>query len=129
MNRMTEVPPEMVTQYNAIAGPLLAISSSCKELAPAAAGPAAGGKQTGLLMGRRLDAHALFRSDGKVFTKSTLPIQPPGMAVGMLDGVWLHGLLRPGHLCPGIRHHPLRLLPGAARPCHGLRPFHRGAAA
>lgn len=43
-----------------------------------------GGKQTGLLMGRRLDAHALFRSDGKVFTKNALPIQPPEMAVALL---------------------------------------------
>ena len=43
-----------------------------------------GGKQTGLLMGRRLDAHALYRNDGKVFTKNTLPSQPPEMAVGLL---------------------------------------------
>ena len=43
-----------------------------------------GGKQTGLLMGRRLDAHALCRGDGKVFTKNALPSQPPGMAVGLL---------------------------------------------
>lgn len=35
-------------------------------------------------MGRRLDAHALFRSDGKVFTKNALPSQPPGMAMGLL---------------------------------------------
>ena len=85
VNRMTEVPPEMVTQYNAIAGPLLAISKQLqKSLLRQLRDQQRGGKQTGLLMGRRLDAHALFRSDGKVFTKSTLPIQPPGMAVGML---------------------------------------------
>ena len=85
VNRMTEVPPEMVTQYNAIAGPLLAISKQLqKSLLRQLRDQQRGGKQTGLLMGRRLDAHALFRSDGKVFTKSTLPSQPPGMAVGML---------------------------------------------
>ena len=85
VNRMTEVPPEMVTQYNAIAGPLLAISKQLqKSLLRQLRDRQRGGKQTGLLMGRRLDAHALFRSDGKVFTKNALPSQPPGMAVGLL---------------------------------------------
>ena len=85
VNRMTEVPPEMVTQYNAIAGPLLAISKQLqKSLFRQLRDQQRGGKQTGLLMGRRLDARALFRSDGKVFTKNALPIQPPGMAVGLL---------------------------------------------
>ena len=85
VNRMTEVPPEMVTQYNAIAGPLLAISKQLqKSLLRQLRDQQRGGKQTGLLMGRRLDAHALFRSDGKVFTKNALPIQPPEMAVGLL---------------------------------------------
>ena len=85
VNRITEVPPEMVTQYNAIAGPLLAISKQLqKSLLRQLRDRQRGGKQTGLLMGRRLDAHALFRSDGKVFTKNALPIQPPEMAVGLL---------------------------------------------
>lgn len=85
VNRMTEVPLEMVTQYNAIAGPLLAISKQLqKSLLRQLRDQQRGGKQTGLLMGRRLDAHALFRSDGKVFTKNALPIQPPEMAVGLL---------------------------------------------
>ena len=85
VNRMTEVPPEMVTQYNAISGPLLAISRQLqKSLLRQLRDRQRGGKQTGLLMGRRLDAHALFRNDGKVFTKNALPIQPPEMAVGLL---------------------------------------------
>ena len=85
VNRMTEVPPEMVTQYNAITGPLLAISKQLqKSLLRQLRDQQRGGKQTGLLMGRRLDAHALYRSDGKVFTKNALPSQPPGMAVGLL---------------------------------------------
>ena len=85
VNRMTEVPPEMVTQYNAIAGPLLDISKQLqKSLLRQLRDQQRGGKQTGLLMGRRLDAHTLFRSDGKVFTKNALPIQPPEMAVGLL---------------------------------------------
>lgn len=85
VNRMTEVPPEMVTQYNAIAGPLLVISKQLqKSLLRQLRDQQRGGKQTGLLMGRRLDAHALCRGDGKVFTKNALPSQPPGMAVGLL---------------------------------------------
>ena len=85
VNRMTEVPPEMVTQYNAIAGPFLAISKQLqKSLLRQLRDQQRGGKQTGLLMGRRLDAHALCRGDGKVFTKNALPSQPPGMAVGLL---------------------------------------------
>lgn len=85
VNRMTEVSPEMAAQYNAIAGPLLAISKQLqKSLLRQLRDQQRGGKQTGLLMGRRLDAHALFRSDGKVFTKNALPSQPPGMAVGLL---------------------------------------------
>ena len=85
VNRMTEVPPEMVTQYDAIAGPLLAISKQLqKSLLRQLRDQQRGGKQTGLLMGRRLDAHALCRGDGKVFTKNALPSQPPEMAVGLL---------------------------------------------
>lgn len=85
VNRMTEVPPEMVTQYNAIAGPLLDISKQLqKSLLRQLRDQQRGGKQTGLLMGRRLDAHALFRNDGKVFTKNALPSQPPEMAVALL---------------------------------------------
>ena len=85
VNRMTEVPPNLVAQYDAIAGPLLAISKQLqKSLLRQLRDQQRGGKQTGLLMGRRLDAHALFRSDGKVFTKNALPSQPPEMAVGLL---------------------------------------------
>lgn len=85
VNRMTEVPPDLVAQYDAIAGPLLAISKQLqKSLLRQLRDRQRGGKQTGLLMGRRLDAHALFRNDGKVFTKNALPIQPPEMAVGLL---------------------------------------------
>ena len=39
---------------------------------------------TGLLMGRRLDSHALHRMDGKIFTKNNLPNETPELAVGLL---------------------------------------------
>ena len=35
-------------------------------------------------MGRRLDAHALCRNDGKVFYKNRLPNEIPELAVGLL---------------------------------------------
>lgn len=85
INRITEVPPEMIAQYDAIAGPLLSISKQLqKSLLQQLKDRQRGGKQTGLLMGHRLDAHALYRRDGKVFTKDSLPSQPPDMAVGLL---------------------------------------------
>ena len=43
-----------------------------------------GGKQTNMLMGRRLDVHALPRNDGRVFYKNTLPSEAPQLAVGLL---------------------------------------------
>lgn len=43
-----------------------------------------GGKQTSLLMGRRLDAHAIARLDGRVFCKNALPNEAPALSVGLL---------------------------------------------
>ena len=43
-----------------------------------------GGKQTSLLMGRRLDSHALFRTDSRVFYKNALPNEMPALCVGLL---------------------------------------------
>jgi len=55
-----------------------------------------GGKQTGLLMGRRLDAHALPRNDGRGFYKNALPLEAPEIAVGLL-------LDESGSMCCGDR--------------------------
>ena len=85
INRMATVDPEMITQYNAVAGPLLAISRQLqKSILQQLKDRQRGGKQTGLLFGRRLDAHALCRDDGKVFYKNALPNDAPQMAVGLL---------------------------------------------
>ncbi len=75
----------MVDQYDAISGPLLTISKQLqKSLIQQLKDKQRGGKQTGLMMGRRLDAHALCRNDGKVFYKNALPNEIPEMAVGLL---------------------------------------------
>ena len=55
-----------------------------REESPILARNRRGGKQTGLIMGRRLDAHALCRNDGKVFYKKSLPNKSPELTVGLL---------------------------------------------
>lgn len=85
INRMASVDERLVEQYDFIAPRLLTISrqlqrSITKELKE----HRRGGKQTGLVMGRRLDTHALCRGDGKVFYKNALPNEIPELAVGLL---------------------------------------------
>lgn len=85
VNRIAEVDEELVDQYDAISGPLLTISKQLqKSLIQQLKDKQRGGKQTGLMMGRRLDGHALCRNDGKVFYKTALPNEIPEMAVGLL---------------------------------------------
>lgn len=85
INRMASVSEDMVTQYNSIYGSLLTISRQLqKSLTQQLRDRRRGGKQTGLMMGRRLDAHALCRNDGKVFYKNALPSETPELAVALL---------------------------------------------
>jgi cobalamin biosynthesis protein CobT len=85
VNRIADVDEQLVDQYDAISGPLLTISKQLqKSLIQQLKDKQRGGKQTGLMMGRRLDAHALCRNDGKVFYKNALPNEIPEMAVGLL---------------------------------------------
>ena len=85
VNRISSVDEELVDQYNTVAGPLLDISRQLqKSLLQQLKDKQRGGKQTGLMMGRRLDAHALCRNDGKVFYKNALPNEIPQMSVGLL---------------------------------------------
>lgn len=85
VNRIASVDEELVDQYNYISGPLITISRQLqKSLIKQLKENRRGGKQTGLVMGRRLDAHALCRNDGKVFYKNNLPQEIPELAVGLL---------------------------------------------
>ena len=85
VNRIAEVDEELIEQYDDISGPLLTISKQLqKSIVQQLKDKQRGGKQTGLLMGRRLDAHSLCRNDGKVFYKNALPNEIPEMAVGLL---------------------------------------------
>lgn len=85
INRIATVDTDLMEQYDAVAPRLVTISKQLqrsiqKELKE----HRQGGKQTGLVMGRRLDTHALCRNDGKVFYKNALPNEIPELAVGLL---------------------------------------------
>ena len=85
VHRIAEVDDELQDQYHEIAGPLLNISRQLqRSLVQKLKDQQRGGKQTGLVMGRRLDAHALCRNDGKVFYKNNLPNEIPRISVGLL---------------------------------------------
>lgn len=85
INRISSVDEELMDQYDMISAPLINISRQLqKSLVKQLKENRWGGKQTGLIMGRRLDAHALCRNDGKVFYKNSLPNEIPELAVGLL---------------------------------------------
>lgn len=85
INRITSVNEDLVEQYDSIAAPLVTISRQLqKSITKQLQEQRRGGKLTGLVMGRRLDAHALCRNDGKVFYKNSLPNEIPELAVGLL---------------------------------------------
>ena len=75
----------MKEKYQSIAGELLHISRQLqKSVLQQMQDSRRGGKQTSLLMGRRLDSHALFRTDSRVFYKNALPNEMPALCVGLL---------------------------------------------
>ena len=85
VKRIACVDDDLVEQYNRAAPELLAISRQLqKSLTRQLKESRRGGKQTGLMMGRRLDAHTLHRTDGKVFYKNALPNEIPQLAVALL---------------------------------------------
>ena len=85
VHRMAEVQDELKEQYQEIAGDLLHISRQLqKSVLQQLKDSRRGGKQTGLLMGRKLDSHTLFRRDGRVFCKNALPNEIPALSVALL---------------------------------------------
>ena len=84
VRRIASVDEKLVEQYNAIAGKLLTISKQLqKSIARQLQDMRQGAKQTNLLFGRRLNASALHRNDGRVFYKNKLPNETE-LAVGLL---------------------------------------------
>ena len=85
VHRIASVSEELKEEYQSIAGNLLHISKQLqKSVLQQMQDSRRGGKQTSLLMGRRLDAHALFRTDSRVFYKNALPNEMPALCVGLL---------------------------------------------
>ena len=85
VHRIAEVEEDLKEQYQEIADALLHISKQLqKSVTQQLKDSRRGGKQTGLLMGRRLDSHALCRRDGRVFCKNALPNDIPALSVGLL---------------------------------------------
>lgn len=85
IHRMTDVSDELKEQYKKIAPELLHISKQLqRSIIQQLHDKRCGGKQVGLLMGRRLDIHALPRNDGRVFYKNALPNETPRLAIGLL---------------------------------------------
>ncbi|MDR3313878.1 MAG: nitric oxide reductase activation protein NorD [Oscillospiraceae bacterium] len=85
VHRMKSVDDTLKEQYQAIAPQLLHISKQLqRSILQQLKDQRRGGKQTGLLIGRRLDVHALPRNDGRVFCKNSLPTEAPQLTVALL---------------------------------------------
>lgn len=85
VHRMARIDPAMVDAYNAVAPDLLKLSKHLQRgVSAALQDKRQGGKQTGLLAGKRLNQHALYRDDGKVFCNARLPTEPIDLAVALL---------------------------------------------
>ena len=85
VHRISEVSDDMKELYKSCAAPLLNISRLLqRSIKQQLNDKRNGGKQTGLLMGRRLDTHSLSRNDGHVFYKNALPNNTPELSIGLL---------------------------------------------
>lgn len=85
VNRISSVSDRMVENYQTVSHELLMISRQLqRSIIKQLKDQRKGGKMTGLMMGRKLDARALHRNDGKVFYKNNLPNDIPEIAVGLL---------------------------------------------
>ena len=85
IDRMAEVPDKLMEQYDKVAEPLLRISRRLqKQVQQVLRDQRRGGRETGLLMGRRLLTRTLYHDDGRYFYKNRLPQELPELAVALL---------------------------------------------
>lgn len=85
IDRMAEVPDKLIAQYDRVAGPLLKISRRLqKQVRQVLQDQRRGGRETGLLMGRRILTRTLYHNDGRYFYKNRLPQELPELAVALL---------------------------------------------
>lgn len=85
IDRMAEVSDKLIAQYDRVAGPLLKISRRLqKQVRQVLQDQRRGGRETGLLMGRRILTRTLYHDDGRYFYKNRLPQELPELAVALL---------------------------------------------
>ena len=85
VNRMSRVDQALIDAYETVAPQLLMLSKRLQRSVSAVLrDKRQGGRQTGLLVGKRLNQHALHRDDGRIFCNTRLPTEPIDLAVGLL---------------------------------------------
>lgn len=85
VNRMARVDQDLIDGYNQVAPDLLMLSKRLQRSVGAVLrDKRQGGKQTGLLVGKRLNQHAFHRNDGRIFCNTRLPTEPINLAVSLL---------------------------------------------
>ena len=85
VHRIADVSDSLKEEYESISEPLLDISKRlARALEKHLDDKRRGGKVGGLIMGRRLDASAVHRSDGKMFYKKSAPDERSEIAVALL---------------------------------------------
>lgn len=85
VNRANEVSDSMKEKYEKISPSLIAIAKNLvRKYRQIAEDARSGGRLDGLLMGRKFNAAAAYRNDGKVFMKNIMPQQMQPLAIGFL---------------------------------------------
>lgn len=85
VNRAEEISDEMIETYKKVAVDLLPIAKNlARKFLQIADDARSGGRLNGLLMGRKFDAAAAYRKDGKVFMKNIMPQDMQPIAVTLL---------------------------------------------
>ena len=85
INRIREVPDELIEQYEAVCDPLLRLSRRLqKQVLQIIRDQRSGGRETGLLMGHRILTRSLYHEDGHIFYANRLPQDKADLAVALL---------------------------------------------
>ena len=85
INRMQEIEESYIQQYQSVAPPLLAISKQIqKRLQRVFKDMSFTGKESALLMGRRIEPRLLMDRKGRFFSRNRLPSEKKSLAVAVL---------------------------------------------
>ena len=85
IHRLTSVSDYLKNEYQTVAPPLLRASKKLQStILPLLKEEQQGGKKKNLLFGKRLDSHALYKTDGTIFTRTRLPGEEKRLAVALL---------------------------------------------